>query len=79
MTEKSDTLKVSRRDLIGGAAKATAVAGLGAVAVQNARPALASEHNADYVLAPGELDEYYGIWSSGQSGEIRILGVPINA
>ena len=76
MTEKSDTLKVSRRDLIGGAAKATAVAGLGAVAVQNARPALASEHNADYVLAPGELDEYYGIWSSGQSGEIRILGVP---
>ena len=76
MTEKSETLKVSRRDLLGGAAKATAVAGLGAVAVQNARPAKASEHNADYVLAPGELDEYYGIWSSGQSGEIRILGVP---
>jgi nitrous-oxide reductase len=76
MTEKSTKSGVSRRDLLGGTAKTAVVAGMGAVALGGVNPAYAAEGGQKFELSPGELDEYYGFWSSGQTGELRILGVP---
>ena len=50
----------------GGTASVTPSAGAGETAVS---------HAADYI-GPGELDKYYGFLSGGQSGELRIYGVP---
>jgi len=77
---------ISRRDLLGGSAKAATLAGLGGVAAGGALTGLVSEaarispalaeSGQPVEVKPGELDEYYGFWSSGQCGEVRILGLP---
>ncbi len=72
---------LSRRGFLGAsAASAAGLAGLGfggvmtptefAAAADKARAEM--HHN----IGPGELDEYYGFWSGGHSGEVRILGLP---
>ncbi|WP_041375337.1 TAT-dependent nitrous-oxide reductase [Polymorphum gilvum] len=79
MTEKTEDMGLSRRDLLGGTAKTAVVAGMGAVAFAGAQAmtgARAAEGGGKFELAPGELDEYYGFWSSGQTGELRIMGIP---
>jgi nitrous-oxide reductase len=70
----------NRRQFIGsaawaGASLASAGMGIGGLAITNSAEAAENVMPKDHV-GPGQLDEYYGIWSGGQSGEIRILGLP---
>ena len=75
---------LSRRGFLGasaatGAAVAATALGSGvmsreawAQAVSDAqKQALAKIH-----VGPGELDTYYGFWSGGHQGEVRVLGMP---
>ena len=83
MTEHKS--QISRRGLLGATAGGVAIGGIGlggtaallagGGAVTPAAAQAASE-GARWHLKPGELDEYYGFWSSGQTGEMRILGIP---
>ncbi|SDK77016.1 TAT-dependent nitrous-oxide reductase [Microbulbifer yueqingensis] len=80
--EKGTGTDVSRRNFLGatalaGVAGATGVAGLGsAVMSRETWAAAAKEARNKAAVHPGELDEYYGFWSGGHSGEVRVLGVP---
>ena len=75
MTEETKNLSMTRRGMLGAAATTAVVAGTGGIggSMMTATPARAAGSTE---LAPGELDEYYGFWSSGQAGELRILGFP---
>src|SRR5215472_6498020 len=73
---------VSRRSLLNNTAKAAALAGVAGVAGSGiaglgsfARPARADTKQSAEVR-PGDLDEYYGFSSSGQTGEVRIVAIP---
>ena len=70
---------LSRRQLLGSTAVAAGAVGTGALAFGGiiAAPALAqAAASGNYEVKPGELDEYYVFFSSGQSGEVRIVGLP---
>ncbi|MFP7674675.1 TAT-dependent nitrous-oxide reductase [Marivita sp. S0852] len=79
-------LPITRRGLLGATAGGAALAGAmgtramltGTAAVGAATVAGTTSASAatDGQVGPGQLDEYYGFWSSGQCGEMRILGVP---
>ena len=72
---------ISRRGLFQGTAGAAVLAGTlpaGGIAALGLglTPSPARAETAHASVAPGQLDEYYGFWSSGQSGEVRVIGVP---
>lgn len=79
-TEQPHT--VSRRGFLGastiaGAAGVAGAAGLGsAIMSREAFAKAAKDAMAEAVVHPGKLDEYYGFWSGGHSGEVRIIGLP---
>jgi len=81
--EKDDDKKagITRRELLGGSAGLAALVGTGGMAgIAGGSMLLSGQAEADEhakaAVAPGDLDDYYGFWSGGQSGELRIMGVP---
>ena len=70
---------LSRRKFLSATALAGAggATGLGgAVMTRESWAAAVKDAKNKVHVAPGELDEYYGFWSGGHQGEVRVLGVP---
>jgi nitrous-oxide reductase len=75
-----ESVGISRRSFLGagalaGAAGAVAAPMTAAMFAATAKAQAAEVGNSAFVH-PGDLDEYYGFWSGGHSGEVRILGIP---
>ncbi|MFO7594184.1 MAG: TAT-dependent nitrous-oxide reductase [Pseudomonadota bacterium] len=75
MDDKTDQNGVTRRGFLRAAAVGTAGVSTAGTSMVFSPALSASEDNPAHV-GPGELDEYYGFWSGGQSGEVRIIGIP---
>lgn len=79
--QEEDPAGLSRRGFLGGSAMTGAVlagaTALGGMAfTRESWAAAVKDAQSKIHVAPGELDEYYGFWSGGHQGEVRVLGVP---
>ncbi len=85
MSNEETKMRLNRRQMLGTTAFMAAAGAVGAggaltLSGGTATPARAQETSgSSYEVKPGELDEYYVFFSSGQSGEIRIVGAPLDA
>lgn len=80
-TEVPEPTGLSRRGFLGtsavtGAVLAGATAIGGAVFTRETWAAAAKDAQLKTHVGPGELDQYYGFWSGGHQGEVRIMGIP---
>ncbi|MFA7412971.1 MAG: TAT-dependent nitrous-oxide reductase [Rhizobium sp.] len=82
MSNEENQMRLNRRQMLGStafvaAAGAATVGGAISLTGGAATPAAAqgSEGHSSEVK-PGELDEYYTFFSSGQTGEVRVVGLP---
>lgn len=80
LTSKNELDNEDRRKFFGKSAAigvAAAVVPMSAAMFATMAKAQAAEISENKAFVhPGELDEYYGFWSGGHSGEVRILGIP---
>ncbi|WP_345797511.1 TAT-dependent nitrous-oxide reductase [Castellaniella sp. MT123] len=78
--QNQDKPALSRRGFLGTAAltgaAAVGVTHLGAATAKDKDDKKNEKGHQSTEVPPGELDEYYAFNSGGQSGEVRILGVP---
>jgi len=69
-----------RRSFLGATATVGALGVTGgtgtALMMGGSSDAEAAEGAQSTNVAPGQLDDYYGFWSGGHSGEVRVFGVP---
>jgi len=79
MSDKKSGLNMNRRTFLKLASAAGLATGAGVMmpnAVLPARGEKGGKGHQSFEVPHGKLDDYYGFWSGGHSGEVRIVGVP---